>query len=123
LDLDGEQRLVVGRALLLAAALLMPSLAGGQQKEPASEPGLWSRTKCERYTKAWQIALARSGPTGLGAAFLTEHEAFLASGCSAPARVCPRSAEELALANVMVIAAMNAGMASTFLPFACRRAD
>jgi hypothetical protein len=49
------------------------------------------------------------------------HEAFLASGCTARAAVCPRSAEELEIANVMVVLAMNAGTASTFLPFSCRK--
>jgi hypothetical protein len=37
------------------------------------------------------------------------------------ADVCPRSGEEIETANVLTIAAMNAGMASTFLPFACRK--
>ena len=49
------------------------------------------------------------------------HEAFIASGCTRQGNVCPRSAEELDLANMMVVAAMNAGTASTFPPFACRR--
>jgi len=43
--------------------------------------------------------------------FLDRHEAFLASGCTAKADVCPRSPEELELANIMVVAAMNAGTA------------
>jgi len=37
--------------------------------------------------------------------------------------VCPRSPEEFARADIMTILAMNAGMASTFLPFACRSQD
>jgi hypothetical protein len=49
------------------------------------------------------------------------HEAFLASGCTAKADVCPRSSEELEVANFLVVLAMNAGTASTFLPFACRK--
>src|SRR3954447_21656853 len=53
--------------------------------------------------------------------FLDRHEAFLASGCTAKADVCPRSPEELELANIMVLAAMNAGTASTFLPFSSRQ--
>jgi hypothetical protein len=81
----------------------------------------WSEVKCVRYKKAWSEALARRGARGLGQEFLDSHEAFLASGCTARADVCPRSAEELDLANIMVIAAMNAGTASTFLPFSCRR--
>ena len=36
-------------------------------------------------------------------------------------RTALRSAEELDLANVMVILAMNVGTASTFPPFSCRK--
>ena len=81
----------------------------------------WSEVKCERYKKAWSDSLARRGTKGQGQAFIDSHEAFLASGCSIRGGVCPRSAEELDLANILVIAAMNAGTASTFLPFACRK--
>jgi len=81
----------------------------------------WPEVKCERYGKAWADALARRGTRGLSRDFLERHEAFLASGCTARADVCPRSAEELEVANMMVVAAMNAGTASTFPPFACRK--
>lgn len=81
----------------------------------------WSQVKCARYTKAWSDALARLGGRGLSRDFLDRHAAFVASGCTARAEVCPRSPEELERANVMTIAAMNAGTASTFLPFACPR--
>ena len=80
-----------------------------------------AEVKCARYKTAWSEALARRGTKGLGQEFLDRHEAFLASGCTAQANVCPRSAEELDLANMMVVAAMNAGTASTFPPFACRK--
>jgi hypothetical protein len=86
-----------------------------------TQPKSWPEVKCERYTKAWSEALARRGTRGLGQEFLERHEAFLASGCTTRADVCPRSREELDLANMMVVAAMNAGTASTFPPFACRR--
>src|SRR4051812_33274225 len=102
------------------AALFAASLAGGAPVAIAQAQS-WSETKCARYKAAWSEALARRGERGLGREFLDSHEAFLASGCTARAEVCPRSAEELELANVMVVAAMNAGTASTFLPFACRR--
>ena len=81
----------------------------------------WTEVKCARYKQAWTDALARRGTQGLGPDFIDWHEAFLASGCTARADVCPRSAEELELANVLTVLAMNAGTASTFLPFACRR--
>ncbi len=110
-------KLVAAVAMLMACAsqgATSPSLA-------QDDSSAWSEVKCTRYKKAWSDALARRGSRGLGQAFLSSHEAFLASDCTARAEVCPRSAEELDLANVMVIAAMNAGTASTFLPFACRK--
>lgn len=102
--------------LALLAFPMPPALA--QQDTPSSN---WSEVKCERYKKAWSDALARRGTRGLGRDFIERHEAFLASGCTARGDVCPRSAEELELANILVILAMNAGTASTFLPFSCRR--
>jgi hypothetical protein len=109
---------------LAAAFTILMACASAGAASPAlaqSAPPEWSEVKCARYKKAWSDALARRGSRGLGPAFLASHEGFLASGCTAKADVCPRSAEELDLANVMVIAAMNAGTASTFLPFACRK--
>ena len=91
------------------------------QRPSAAQPAQsWPEVKCERYKKAWADALARRGARGLSEDFIASHEAFLASGCTARANVCPRSAEELDLANVLTVLAMNAGTASTFLPFACR---
>lgn len=81
----------------------------------------WTLEKCERYKAAWLTLIGRRGTGGLGALFLESHDAFIASGCTRQADVCPRSATELEVANVMVIAAMNAGAASTFPPFACRK--
>ncbi|POR54225.1 hypothetical protein [Bosea psychrotolerans] len=105
-------------ATLLAASIVsVTSVAFAQDSQPQS----WSEVKCARYKKAWSEALTRRGTQGLGPEFLADHEAFLASGCMAQANVCPKSAEELELANIMVILAMNAGTASTFLPFSCRK--
>jgi hypothetical protein len=108
---------------IAALAVLLASLAGGTSPAGAQEPPpqSWPDVKCARYKKAWGEALTRRGTRGLGQEFLDRHEAFLASGCTAKADVCPRSTEELDLANIMVVAAMNAGTASTFPPFACRR--
>jgi hypothetical protein len=105
------------RALLFGAAFIATSaLPGHAQPAP---PENWPAIKCERYTKAWGEALSKLGRKGLSLDFLNAHEAFLASGCSIRGEVCPRSAEELNIANVMVIMGMNQGMASTFMPFAC----
>lgn len=107
-------------AALMSIALLglaSPSLAGSRPEPPART---WTEEKCARYSKGWSELVARRGTAGLGEAFLARHEAFLASGCLARGDVCPRSAAELDVANILTILAMNAGTASTFLPFACR---
>lgn len=108
----------------VAIATSFAALIGGFSAALAqgtSPPPNWSETKCVRYSEAWAEALKRFGTKGLGRDFLDNHNAFLASGCMTDADVCPRSKEELALANVMVVRAMNAGTASTFPPFACRK--
>jgi hypothetical protein len=99
---------------LLACLADEPALAAGQ-------PSSWSETKCARYSAAWSALMKRRGPSGLGADFLSRHDAFIASGCTSAPDVCPRSGAELDVANIMVIAAMNAGTASTFPPFRCVR--
>jgi len=112
----GRSITTLAAPMVMLAGLTMTSTTSAVAQEPS-----WVEMKCARYKKAWDEALARTKVKGLGQAFLERHEAFLASGCTSKADVCPRSDEELALANMMVVAAMNAGMASTFPPFACPR--
>jgi len=104
-------------------AFLAGLIASGATPSSAQEPQprSWPEVKCARYRKAWSEALAHRGTNGLSREFLERHEAFLDSGCLTKGDVCPRSAEELELANMMVVAAMNAGTASTFPPFSCRK--
>ena len=109
-------RRILSLATLLAIAF--SSVAVAQQ--PASESS-WPAVKCQRYKKAYADAIAKFGKTGLGQPFLESHDAFLASDCTVKVDVCPRSKEELDLANVLVILSMNQGMASTFVPFNCRK--
>ncbi len=113
------------RAAMVSAVigtLLTVLLARGPSLAAQERQGQnWHEVKCARYQKAWSGALARLGTRGLGKAFLDSHEAFLASDCTKASDVCPRSTEELKLANVMVVLAMNAGTASTFPPFSCRQ--
>lgn len=99
--------------------LLLAGLAPVAAQVSRSES--WPAVKCERYGKAWTEALSKRGRAGLSPEFVARHEAFLASGCTAQGDVCPRSKEELDLANILVLMAMNENMASTFLPFACRK--
>lgn len=104
----------------LALLLVLPAVTALAQ---APRPQSWPEAKCSLYAQAWAEALARFGTNGLGPDFVARHDAFLASGCSrARADVCPRSAEELALADVLAVAATNSRMAGSFLPFACRDA-
>ncbi|HEV7258148.1 MAG TPA: hypothetical protein VGN82_10220 [Bosea sp. (in: a-proteobacteria)] len=110
------------RLLAPAFALGIATATSGTVHAQPVAPENWPAVKCERYTKAWGEALAKFGRKGLGQPFIEAHEAFLSSGCSIKGEVCPRSKEELDLANVMVILGMNQGMASTFMPFACRKA-
>lgn len=91
-----------------------------QAQDVHAEDGSWPAEKCRRYAAAWSEAKERIGVADLGEDFVSRHEAFLASDCNGPHDVCPRTAAELAMADVMIIAAMNAGMASTFPPFGCR---
>ncbi len=103
--------------LLVLSLAAIPPHALAQESRAQN----WSEVKCERYSKAWLDLLTRRGSSGLSKEFVERHEAFLASGCTAKADVCPRSPEELEVANFLVILAMNAGTASTFLPFACQK--
>jgi len=111
------RRLALRLGLLALSLCTWPALsidmAGAQRRQ-------WTLEKCERYKAAWLTLVSRRGTTDLGPQFVESHDAFIASGCTKQADVCPRSARELDVANAMVIAAMNAGGASTFPPFACR---
>lgn len=114
-----------GRLALLALALAgEPARAQLSSDPEAPAPPLaaaqWRAEKCARYARDWGEALSRMGRDGLSQTFLRDHDAFLGRGCEDPRAVCPRSKAELDLANVLVLRAMNAGMASTFLPFACK---
>lgn len=104
--------------LVAATLLLLAGCSGVLAQESA--PTDWPAVKCERYRQAWADLVARRGTSGLGPDFIEKHDAFLASGCTARADVCPRSKQELEVANVLSLRAMNAGMTGSFLPFACR---
>lgn len=117
-DSDGIAVRRLGRAA--AGAIVALALASPPRAVAQAEPGNWVEVKCARYKTAWEQGLARMGTRGLSREFLERHAAFVASGCTAKADVCARSDREIALANAMIVMAMNAGMASTFPPFACR---
>jgi hypothetical protein len=105
------------KANLLLAALAFAASGFAAQGAPEN----WTDVKCARYKAAYAEAIKRLTTRGLGQAFLDDHDAFLASNCTATVAVCPRTEEELRLANVLVVMSMNDGMASTFAPFSCRK--
>jgi hypothetical protein len=86
----------------------------------AQAPNTFAAEKCARYRSATEDALRRWGRDGLSAEFLAAHTAFIAGGCQGPASICPKPGRETDFANALTVRAMNAGMASTFLPWACR---
>ncbi|MGL4494959.1 MAG: hypothetical protein ACRCUX_04045 [Beijerinckiaceae bacterium] len=106
-----------GALAAIVTVLAAPPAASAQPADAQD----WPRLKCERYSADWREALRRLGHAGLSADFIAAHEEFLKQGCPTPGRVCPRSPQELAFANILTIRAMNAGTASTFLPFRCPR--
>jgi len=99
-------------ALAASSFLATPALA----QEPAFSE--WQITKCRVYAQAFEDAAAGDADN-LSRSFVDENEAFVAQGCVERVAVCPRTQADLDVANILTIAAMNAGAASTFLPFAC----
>ncbi len=89
-------------------------MAEAQSVSPSNR----SERKCALYRAAWEDATAGDGLGGVSPAFIAAHDAFLASECRAW-RVCPRSAEEIALADLLALVAVAEGMTGSFLPFAC----
>lgn len=102
-------------ALAVFAACLYLGMPAAAQE---SAPTQWQVTKCRVYAEA--LADARRDRKGaLSKSFLDENDAFVAKGCTERVPVCPRTKADLEIANILTIVAMNAGTASTFLPFAC----
>jgi len=100
--------------MLRCLPLLMLLLGG----HPAAAR-TWAEEKCDRYDRAWTEVVQRQGIEGLSESFLTAHTAFLSSGCRERS-ACPRLPADYAMADLMTILALNAGMSGTFLPFVCR---
>ena len=100
----------------LALLCVQPSVA----QQPAGD---WPAQKCAIYASAWAQALDAFGNDQINYAFMAGNENFIASGCQQAREICPRSRQELDIANALTLALMNAGTASTFLPFNCPRLD
>jgi hypothetical protein len=104
------------RRLAVLFALLC---AGAAAVNPAQAKRSWSEEKCFRYTRDWNEALRRFGPAGFSPEFLSGGAAFIRSGCDRDAKVCPRTAKDRELVDVLAIRVVNEGMSTTFLPFDC----
>lgn len=100
---------LAGLTFLLLA--ILPSAAIAQSN--------WSAKKCDLYEHAWSRALSNSPNVDINYNFLAANENFIASGCTEKIAVCPRSNDELELADMLSIIMLNEGAASTFLPFNC----
>jgi hypothetical protein len=108
-------KLVLGS--LAAVCLLVPGFAQGQ------ENAAWQDEKCSLYEKNWASALEFFGSDNINYNFMASNENFIAGGCTKQVDACPRSDQELEIANALTLAMMNAGTASTFLPFRCAEAQ
>lgn len=105
--------------LILASFFLLIS-TGLAWAEDVNLKGLtWTEQKCVLYQRAWDSAYAAIGPDGISAEFISKNTAFVSTGCQDPIGVCPRSDEEIDMANMLTVMTMSEGMASTFVPFNC----
>ncbi len=106
------------RALAIVA---VAALAGGSAAAEPSEPKRdWRQEKCFRFARDWEEALRRFGQDGLSAEFVAGGSAFIHAHCVAAGTMCPTTAKDRKLADVLAIRVVNEGMSTTFLPFACR---
>lgn len=99
-------------AVLAFLAIAMPV-------SPLRAQSDWIAKKCALYTDAWSRALSSNPNITISENFRTANEDFISSGCVKEITVCPRSKDELELANTLAIVMLNEGAASTFMPFAC----
>ena len=102
--------------------LLTLALAAPAHNPPQVFKADWAAKKCGLYQLAFQDAIGMLGMAGLGSAFLEQNDEVIASGCAANIRVCAKTSEEIALADLLTVMTMNEGMASTFVPFSCKPA-
>ena len=87
---------------------------------PQNGEGLtWSAQKCVLYEDAVGDALQILGRDGIREDFLARNAAFIAGGCSGQGDICPQTAQEFELVDLLTVMTMNEGMASTFVPFGC----
>jgi hypothetical protein len=103
-------------ALLLVGVAIQPTQPARAQDTGADS---WTERKCILYTTASNHFFGQGTPEGVSERFMSEHAAFLASGCLDRGHVCPRSQRELEIADTLSLMAVAEGMAGSFLPFNC----
>lgn len=103
------------------ATALVPLLSVMHTAGMAQDSGrsAWQVEKCRVYQESWNKALDLFGTDNVNYNFIAQNENFIASGCTTQLAVCPQSNREIEIANALTIELMNAGTASTFLPFRC----
>ncbi|MET3898171.1 hypothetical protein ABIB57_002117 [Devosia sp. UYZn731] len=97
--------------------VLFPDVSAAQDDTALSA---WQAEKCHVYRQSWEKALGFFDTENVSQAFISQNETFMASGCTAQPVVCAQSRQELDIANALTIQKMNAGAASTFMPFRCQ---
>lgn len=85
----------------------------------SATPSDWQVKKCQIYRSAWNDLPSVMDTTRFTASFKALNETFMAAGCLDHTAICPQNPAEIQAANILTIAAMNGGTASTFLPFRC----
>lgn len=107
----------IGIALSLAPLIIL--LSPGHARAQDAGGSDWQAEKCRIYEANWTSALEFFGSDDINYNFMASNENFIAGGCTEQVNACPRSNQELEIANALTLAMMNAGTASTFLPFRC----
>jgi hypothetical protein len=105
-------------AAALIFSLALPSAQPSRAQQPTGKRS-WAEEKCRRYKRDFFEALRRWGPADVTGAFIDANKAFIDSGCESEAKICPQTARERELVDVLAIRVVNEGMSTTFLPFAC----
>ncbi len=109
--------------LLIACLLCCASRVSAQPYEPGAPLSDWQLEKCRIYEQSWGEALAFFGSDNVNYNFIAQNENFIAGRCTGGIQICPQSNQELEIANALTLVMMNAGAASTFLPFSCPATD
>jgi hypothetical protein len=112
-----EAGVMVGRAMAVTCifSIVMVSQAFAQEN--------WAQRKCDLYSEGWRWVLQSQDLNGVRQTFIQGHQAFIDANCDHSIEICPVTKRERQLADILTVMSMNEGMASTFVPFACKAED